>query len=83
MKTIELISTDKCFSCRACEQICPKKCITMTENIEGFFYPEIKEECINCGICLLHCTANVETSVNVFEKKIYALNTIIDSEYIA
>ena len=36
MNNIEIISKEACFSCRSCEQSCPKKCIQMLENEEGF-----------------------------------------------
>lgn len=52
---IEIIGKN-CCGCRSCEQICPKKSITMKENDEGFIYPVIdKNTCINCGLCLLKC----------------------------
>lgn len=54
-KVIEIVS-DKCTGCRACEQICPQKCITMKEDQEGFLYPSIdKEKCIGCGLCQKSC----------------------------
>lgn len=41
-----------CCGCSACASICPKKCITMIENSEGFLYPAVdKEKCVNCGLC--------------------------------
>lgn len=50
--------TDKtqCCGCWACENICPKQCITMKEDNEGFRYPEIDlTTCINCGLCEKVC----------------------------
>ena len=41
-----------CCGCSACIQICPKQCISMNEDNEGFLYPEIEKDiCINCGLC--------------------------------
>lgn len=41
-----------CCGCRACEQICPKKCISVSQNEEGFLRPACDEdECIGCGLC--------------------------------
>ncbi|MCM1139934.1 MAG: Coenzyme F420 hydrogenase/dehydrogenase, beta subunit C-terminal domain [Muribaculum sp.] len=50
--------TDKkdCVGCNACMQRCPKKCITMHEDEQGFLYPRVDESlCINCGLCEKVC----------------------------
>lgn len=50
--------TDKhnCCGCSACVQICPKKCIGMQEDKEGFLYPLVDlDTCINCGLCEKVC----------------------------
>lgn len=45
-----------CSGCSACAQRCPKHCITMTEDNEGFLYPVInKDNCIDCGLCEKVC----------------------------
>lgn len=45
-----------CCGCSACVQSCPKQCITMREDDEGFLYPVVDEkECINCGLCEKVC----------------------------
>ena len=45
-----------CSGCTACVKACPKKCITLKGNEEGFLYPQINySECINCGICESVC----------------------------
>ena len=45
-----------CCGCSACLQKCPKKCIEMHEDAEGFLYPEINDDfCIDCGICYNVC----------------------------
>ena len=50
------ITGEACVGCRSCEQTCPKKCIIMTENHEGFLYPIVQErECIGCGLCIKVC----------------------------
>lgn len=55
MNNISILGKD-CCGCTACEQICPKNCITFTENHEGFTYPVVDESlCINCGACVKHC----------------------------
>ncbi len=45
-----------CCGCYACVQCCPKHCITMCEDNEGFFYPKVDEyQCVNCGLCEKVC----------------------------
>lgn len=45
-----------CCGCWACENVCPKKCIEMKEDFEGFRYPVVDEEaCIDCGLCERVC----------------------------
>lgn len=47
---------DKCCGCRACEQICPVRCISFSEDTEGFFYPSVNRDlCIGCGKCERVC----------------------------
>lgn len=50
--------TDKknCCGCSACVQRCPKQCIRLEEDTEGFLYPQVdKETCIKCGLCEKVC----------------------------
>ena len=49
---IHITNNTDCCGCAACEQICPKNCITMTQDSEGFLYPTVDENaCVNCGRC--------------------------------
>ena len=51
MTTIRYIKND-CCGCGACKGACPKKCIRMMPNQEGFLYPVVNmEACIHCGHC--------------------------------
>lgn len=53
---IEIIKKQNCSGCHACSNVCPKQCITMTEDSEGFWYPQIDEDkCVNCGSCEKVC----------------------------
>lgn len=53
---IEITDKSKCCGCWACENTCPKNCITMVEDEEGFRYPQIdKDVCIDCGLCEKVC----------------------------
>ena len=45
-----------CCGCSACAMKCPKHCITMQADSEGFLYPVVNEaECIDCGLCEKVC----------------------------
>lgn len=56
------LSKNECNGCTACISICPKNCITMKYNDEGFLYPIIdKSKCINCGLCGSVCQAKQKT----------------------
>ena len=46
-----------CTGCSACYSVCPKHCITMKEDKEGFLYPEANDECVHCGLCEKVCPA--------------------------
>lgn len=52
----------ECCGCGGCVQICPKQCLTLAENEEGFLYPTIAEggleRCIDCGLCEKICPKN-------------------------
>ncbi len=45
-----------CCGCSSCVQCCPKQCISLTEDEEGFLYPNVDDNtCINCGLCEKVC----------------------------
>lgn len=51
-------NVEECCSCRACEAVCPKKCIELN-RIKGHLYPYIdKSRCISCGLCEKVCQYN-------------------------
>lgn len=76
MNNISIIDRKKCYSCRSCEYSCPQKCISFSEDIEGFFYPEVDEKkCINCGCCLLKCPSYDAYTLAKYEKKYYGLKS--------
>lgn len=60
MKIENMISNSRadCSGCSACANICPKNCIVMQRDDEGFSYPKINHEiCIQCGRCEKVCPA--------------------------
>lgn len=53
------VISKNCTGCMACVNACPKKCIDVIDNYEGFKEPVIRtDECISCGKCDSVCIAN-------------------------
>ena len=49
---IEILEKKDCCGCTACRQVCPRHCIQMETDNEGFLYPRIDASlCINCKLC--------------------------------
>lgn len=53
---ITITDKSKCCGCSACVQRCPKHCIALVEDNEGFLYPKADSNvCIDCGLCEKVC----------------------------
>ncbi|MDE6552622.1 MAG: Coenzyme F420 hydrogenase/dehydrogenase, beta subunit C-terminal domain [Muribaculaceae bacterium] len=53
---ISILNHSDCCGCKACGNACPKKCISFSEDNEGFMYPHVDEEqCISCKKCKNIC----------------------------
>ena len=64
----------ECCGCSACEQICPKSCISLKKDEEGFLYPEKDAStCIDCGLCEKVCpfSDNYTETINT-DPEVYA-----------
>ncbi len=49
---IAISDKGRCCGCGACAKACPRHCITMREDEEGFLYPTVDASaCIDCGKC--------------------------------
>lgn len=56
MSNLELCDIYSCTQCHACESVCPKRCITLKQEKDGFYVPEInRETCVECGACMKVC----------------------------
>lgn len=53
---IKIQKTTDCCGCSACAEICPKQCISLDVDYEGFWYPQINSSiCIDCHLCESVC----------------------------
>lgn len=67
------ITPDICCGCESCAQICPVNCIKMTENREGFLYPQVNaKRCIGCGKCERVCPVSSPEDDSGFSGQVYA-----------
>lgn len=56
-------------------QICPKDCMRMEEDAEGFLYPVIDEEkCIHCGLCERVCSV-INRRERTYTEHVYAASS--------
>jgi coenzyme F420-reducing hydrogenase beta subunit len=54
-----------CMGCHGCMNVCPKNCISMGMDKEGFLYPEVEYElCIKCKKCINICPIINKTIVD-------------------
>lgn len=73
--SVNILEKNKCTGCYACSNVCPKKCIKMERDSEGFVYPSIDEDlCVNCDLCNKVCPVlnKAEVKECTSEPKIYA-----------
>ncbi|MCM1451599.1 MAG: Coenzyme F420 hydrogenase/dehydrogenase, beta subunit C-terminal domain [Clostridium sp.] len=64
-----------CYGCGVCAISCPRKIITIKENKNGFYQPQIinQDQCVDCGVCIKVCSFVDDTiSVNNLQIISYA-----------
>lgn len=60
---IEIQDKHHCCGCGACVQACPKGCILLVEDEQGFLYPLVdKSICVDCGQCERVCPVWQQTA---------------------
>ena len=65
---IDITKKEECCGCYACVNICPKQCISMSIDNEGFWYPKVdKEKCIDCNLCEKVCPVISEIKIDKFD----------------
>ena len=70
---IEILDKSKCVGCHACYSSCPRRCLSMQEDNEGFLYPLVdKEQCINCKRCEAVCPVVIRPSLHMYDEVCFA-----------
>lgn len=72
-----------CSGCYACANICTENCLSMIQDDEGFWYPNVDEnKCIKCKLCIKVCPIinknNEVYDIVSFSKKVYAAKNVDD-----
>lgn len=75
---ISISKITDCCGCNACVDICPRNCIGLKTDNEGFWYPEVNAEtCVDCHLCENVCPI-IEPARNIIrynEPIVYAAYT--------
>ena len=71
---ITITDKSQCCGCSACAQRCPRQCISMQMDNEGFLYPQVdSSKCIDCHLCEKVCPVinqyEARTPLNVYAAK--------------
>lgn len=75
---IKIYNKKNCCGCSACYNVCPKNCISMKADEEGFYYPVVNTlKCIDCGLCEKVCpmvnntdSTNMSVAIGAYNKDI-------------
>ena len=72
---INIADKSKCVGCGNCVHVCPKQCIQIQIDNEGFMYPITNASiCIDCGKCHQVCPIEVSINTDIEISKIIAAN---------
>lgn len=69
---IDIVEKKECCGCHACASVCPKQCISMQADEEGFLYPLVDlNACIHCSRCEKVCPV-IHSGESRMPIKVYA-----------
>lgn len=91
---IRISEKESCCGCSACMNICPKKCISMEADSEGFLYPKVDEKrCVDCHLCEKVCPVqntvanehfdDAQISINDWTNKVIEQSSELPEAYAA
>lgn len=73
---LQVTDKSKCCGCGACAAACPKQCIAMEPDEEGFMYPQVdRGNCVNCGLCETVCPVDHREKIKNIPTAYAAWNT--------
>ncbi len=73
---IDIKEKEDCCGCSACVQICPRQCISLVADDEGFEYPQVDaSKCIDCSLCNKVCPV-INAGASKHPIKIYASKNV-------
>ena len=71
---ISIARKEDCCGCSVCASVCPKGCIAIKQDEEGFYYPIVNAEaCISCGLCDSKCPIINNKPESSFEQTGYVV----------
>lgn len=71
---IQITDKRQCCGCFACASVCPRHCISMEPDTEGFLYPNVDESmCVNCRLCERICPVINPTTTQKSKALIYEI----------
>lgn len=75
MKINNVTENEICSGCGACISICPVSALTMGQDIDGFYKPQLNSSlCIKCRKCVEKCPCNHPQYINTAQPLCYAFN---------
>ena len=71
---------DTCTGCGACVAVCPKRCLRLEPDKEGFYMPCYQDGCIECGMCEKVChVINAENKTQISNRNVFIYKSFDDT----